>query len=82
MSLPPCPLTCSPGRRQGGEPELLLEEVNNYQRAIQYQQLEKVQFGAAEPPGFYFQALPCLQSSIHKHVHIHRCTRTHTHLHD
>ena len=75
--LPLCPLTCSPGRRQGDEPELLLEEVNNYQRAIQYQQLEKVQFGAAEPPGFYFQARPCQQSFIY------RCTHhTHTHLHE
>jgi len=43
--------------RQGAERELLLEEVNNYLRAIQYQQLEKAgQFGAAEPPGFYFEA--------------------------
>ncbi len=33
----------------------MLEEVNGYQRAIQYQQLEKPQFGAAQPPGFYFQ---------------------------
>ncbi|KAK9832693.1 hypothetical protein WJX81_000845 [Elliptochloris bilobata] len=40
---------------QGDEMELLLEEVNNYQRAIQYQQLEKPQFGAVEPPGFYFE---------------------------
>lgn len=40
---------------QGAERELVLEEVNGYQRAIQYQQLEKAQFGAAEPPGFYFE---------------------------
>ena len=78
ISMPLCPLTSSPGRWQGDEPELLLEEVNNYQRAIQYQQLEKVQFGAAEPPGFYFQARPCLQSSnTHVHMYIHRCTHTH-----
>ena len=41
---------------QGDETELLLEEVNSYQRAIQYQQLEKAQFGASEPPGFYHEA--------------------------
>jgi hypothetical protein len=40
---------------QGAERELVLEEVNGYQRAIQYQQLEKAQFGAADPPGFYFE---------------------------
>lgn len=36
----------------------MLEEVNGYQRAIQYQQLEKAQFGAADPPGFYFEVIP------------------------
>ncbi|BDA49408.1 Poly(A)-specific ribonuclease PARN [Coccomyxa sp. Obi] len=41
---------------QGSGTELILEEVNGYQRAIQYQQLEKPQFGAADPPGFYFEA--------------------------
>lgn len=41
---------------QSNETELLLEEVNSYQRAIQYQQLEKAQFGASEPPGFYHEA--------------------------
>ena len=40
---------------QGNEKNLILEEVNGYQRAIQYQQLEKPQFGAAQPPGFYFE---------------------------
>ena len=41
---------------QSDATELLLEEVNSYQRAIQYQQLEKAQFGASEPPGFYHEA--------------------------
>lgn len=40
---------------QSDETELLLEEVNSYQRAIQYQQLEKAQFGASQPPGFYYE---------------------------
>lgn len=74
-------MTSSPGRRQGDEPELLLAEVNNYQRAIQYQQLEKAQFGAAEPPGFYFQARPCMQSSIHTHLHVYIYTQVHTRAH-
>jgi hypothetical protein len=33
--------------------ELLLSPVNAYQRAIQYQELKKDQFGAVDPPGFY-----------------------------
>lgn len=37
---------------QGTEPTLLLESGNAYQRAIQYQQLRRDQFGAAAPPGF------------------------------
>lgn len=45
------------GFEQGDERELVLEEVNKYLRAIQYQQLEKpAQFGAAQPPGFYVEA--------------------------
>lgn len=38
---------------------MLLNEVNGYQRALQYQALEKAQFGAPHPPGFYLQARPC-----------------------
>ena len=41
---------------QGSEASMLLEEVNGYQRALQYQALEKAQFGAPHPPGFYLQA--------------------------
>ena len=40
---------------------MLLGEVNGYQRALQYQALEKAQFGAPHPPGFYMQATPRLQ---------------------
>ena len=40
-------------RPQGEDSELFVGSYNSYQRAIQYQQLEKEQFGAAEPPGFY-----------------------------
>ena len=43
---------------QSDETELLLDEVNSYQRAIQYQQLEKAQFGASKSPGFYFEVRP------------------------
>ena len=38
---------------QGDEQELFIDSCNSYQRAIQYQQLEKDKFGAAEPPGFF-----------------------------
>lgn len=38
---------------QGDRQELFIESHNSYQRAIQYQQLEKGQFGAADPPGFF-----------------------------
>ncbi|GAB4813292.1 hypothetical protein N2152v2_000338 [Parachlorella kessleri] len=37
---------------QGGEPVLQLEAGNSYQRAVQYQQLRRDQFGAPAPPGF------------------------------
>ena len=37
---------------QGEDSELFIGSYNSYQRAIQYQQLEKEQFGAAQPPGF------------------------------
>ena len=37
---------------------MLLEEVNGYQRALQHQALEKAQFGAPHPPGFYTQVRP------------------------
>lgn len=33
--------------------ELLLAPVNAYQRALQYQELRKDQFGCSDPPGFY-----------------------------
>lgn len=33
--------------------ELYLQPVNSYQRAIQYQELRKNQFGMTDPPGFY-----------------------------
>lgn len=33
--------------------ELLLAPVNAYQRALQYQELRKDQFGYSDPPGFY-----------------------------
>ena len=36
--------------------ELLLPTVNSYQRLLQYQELRRPQFGAAEPPGFYVEA--------------------------
>ncbi|KAK9818287.1 hypothetical protein WJX72_010105 [[Myrmecia] bisecta] len=39
----------------GDEPELLLDAVNGYQRAIQYQQLETHQFDVADPPGFFIK---------------------------
>ncbi len=42
---------------QGSEQELVFDEVNSYQRAIQHQQLAKPQFGAALPPGFYIEVL-------------------------
>lgn len=34
---------------------LTLPSANSYQRAIQYQELRKDQFGAAQPPGFYIE---------------------------
>ena len=37
---------------QGEDSELFIGSYNSYQRAIQYQQLEKEQFGASQPPGF------------------------------
>lgn len=40
---------------QGDEKELVLDEVNSYQRAIQHQHLAKPIFGAPSPPGFYVE---------------------------
>ncbi|CAK0787612.1 hypothetical protein CVIRNUC_010834 [Coccomyxa viridis] len=37
---------------KGEDSQLFIGSYNSYQRAIQYQQLEKEQFGAAQPPGF------------------------------
>ena len=49
-----CAMLCCAFRAalQGAEQELALEPGNAYQRAIQYQQLRRDQFGAAAPPGF------------------------------
>ena len=49
---------------QGSEVSMLLDEVNGYQRALQHQALEKAQFGAPHPPGFYSQVRPVLRSSM------------------
>ena len=51
---------------QGDEQELFIESCNSYQRAIQYQQLEKGQFGAADPPGFFHavQRMPLHSSDL------------------
>jgi hypothetical protein len=48
--------------KQGNERELIMDEVNSYQRAIQHQQLEKDQFGAADPPGFLTQVCMSIMS--------------------
>lgn len=37
-----------------------MESGNSYQRAIQYQQLEKEQFQALHPPGFFHSVGPIL----------------------
>ena len=42
---------------QGNDEELFIESFNSYQRAIQYQQLEKEQFQAQHPPGFFHSVL-------------------------
>lgn len=39
-----------------------MESSNSYQRAIQYQQLEKEQFQAEHPPGF-FHSVGCPHNS-------------------
>ncbi|KAI3424112.1 hypothetical protein D9Q98_009473 [Chlorella vulgaris] len=43
---------------QGDAPDLLLPPVNSYQRLLQYQELRRPQFGAAEAPGFYVERVP------------------------
>ncbi len=50
---------------QGEAEELFVESGNSYQRAIQYQQLEKEQFQALHPPGF-FHSVGCLFDMITK----------------
>jgi hypothetical protein len=45
---------------QGDAPDLLLPPVNSYQRLLQYQELRRPQFGAAEAPGFYVEASQCM----------------------
>lgn len=39
----------------GSAREVVLTSANSYQRAIQYQELKKDQFGAAHHPGFYIE---------------------------
>lgn len=53
--------------------ELLLNPVNAYQRAIQYQELKKDQFGAVDPPGFYPEVgvLIMLKGRVKKTVDLH-----------
>ena len=45
---------------QGCEESLTLDAVNSFQRALQYQELEKPQFGAAMPPGFFIKVCSLL----------------------
>lgn len=40
---------------QGEEATLELAPGNNFQRLLQYQELRRPQFGAADPPGFYVE---------------------------
>ena len=51
---------------QSSDQTLLLEPVNAYRRAIQYQQLEKLQKAAKSNQGFFYaqvQGTVCLTSS-------------------
>ena len=60
---------------------MLLDEVNGYQRALQHQALEKAQFGAPHPPGFYTQVrlyLTCYATPIYElSGALHSCCRIH-----
>ena len=54
---------------QGEEKELFVESGNSYQRAIQYQQLEKEQFQAQHPPGFFHSVSLRVHSPTHSAAH-------------
>jgi len=58
------PIVFSWACEQGEEKELFIESNNSYQRAIQYQQLEKEQFQAAHPPGFFHAVSNALLASL------------------